>query len=87
MELYHSNLAAAEPPSSGFTSPVEHADFHLQINDGPVLSSSPALESVRDPSRKQEEPPSEHNNSVGDLEHPMVTLRMSDDDMEVDLVE
>lgn len=85
-EVNHSRVLVAEPPSSGFTSPVNPATFTLKVNDEPGLTACQIESMLSEVSNEELDlSPSDHSSLAG-LEQPMMELRvggvaMDDDPM------
>ncbi|KAJ9607920.1 hypothetical protein H2200_007999 [Cladophialophora chaetospira] len=87
LALDYGKVFVAEPPSSGFTSPVDQAGFNLQLNDGPIQSSPPVSGNIEDFSQELHESCPSDDVSAIDLERPMTELRVSDGEIDVDLTD
>ncbi|KIW31754.1 uncharacterized protein PV07_03351 [Cladophialophora immunda] len=88
VEMTNCKTLAIEPPSSGFTSPVNEGGFARHPEDTPNLSSSPAKRVSTSSSKKSDLPSPAGRLSTTDLERPLTELRVSADyDMDIDSAE
>ncbi|EXJ82017.1 hypothetical protein A1O1_08085 [Capronia coronata CBS 617.96] len=77
------SMSVAEPPSSGFTSHVDHTAISCRETDEDFLPSSPQQLSTSDHIDGQDD-----SSSAAALEGPLTELRVTgDDDMDVDLAD
>ncbi|KIW85914.1 hypothetical protein Z517_01307 [Fonsecaea pedrosoi CBS 271.37] len=84
VEMDHCKVLAVEPPSSGFTSPVDKGDFALPLKDTPNFSSSPVLQVSRMSTDDYGDLSPAGRLSITDLERPLTQLRVSADyDMDI----
>ncbi|KIX92209.1 uncharacterized protein Z520_12090 [Fonsecaea multimorphosa CBS 102226] len=81
-------VLAVEPPSSGFTSPVDEKGFAPHLKDTPNLSSSLAKRGSRSSTEKHDNSSPPGHLSTTDLERPLTELRVSADyDLDIDSAE
>ncbi|OAP60938.1 hypothetical protein AYL99_05940 [Fonsecaea erecta] len=85
VEMDHGKVFAVEPPSSGFTSPVDEGGSAPHLKDIPNLSSDPAKTGLRGSTEKYDGPSPSGRLSTTDLERPLSKLCVSAEyDMEID---
>ncbi|EXJ71651.1 uncharacterized protein A1O5_05459 [Cladophialophora psammophila CBS 110553] len=88
VELDHCKVSVVEPPSSGFTSPVNEGGFAPHSSDTLILSSPPAPKISRNSTQEYDKSSPVSALSTTDLERPLTKLRVSADyDMDIDSAE